>query len=333
MAFNRDDYARIKEYYENKKKAAKSRAEERSKTLCAEIPELAEVQKKLAATGPRIYEAVMDPEGDLEGKIAAIRKENEILLEKQKSILAAHGCPEDWLDVKYDCPICSDEGNVNGKMCICMKKVLIEEGYKTAGIAGLAGTHNFDTFDLSYYEYDREVYSMMKYVFDRARNYAENFKPGSSKSVMFFGGTGLGKTHLSVAIAKRVIELENYVVYGTAQNVFSDFEYERFERSRSEKGRSDAAESRTAKYFDCDLLVIDDLGTEIKTQAVTAFLYNLMNTRIGEGKPMIINTNLATPDSMVDRYDERIASRLFGEFLPYRFIGTDVRMLKLKKGK
>ena len=328
MAFNRSDYVKIKNSFAEKKEAAKATADEHTKRLCAEIPEFAEICRKLAATGPRIYEAATDPSADLESRLAEIKKENAALIEKQKQILKSNGYPEDWLDVKYECPICNDEGNVGGKMCVCMKNALIAAGYESAGIAGLCGTHSFDTFDLSYYSVNEEAYSNMKYVAERAKAYAENFKPGQSPSLLFFGGTGLGKTHLSIAVAKRVIELENDVVYGTAQNIFSDFEYERFGRSYS-----DTSASRTDKYFDCDLLIVDDLGTEIKTQAVTAFLYNLINTRLGAGKPMIINTNLTTPDAIVERYDDRVASRLLGEFLAYRFTGKDVRMLKLKKNR
>ena len=328
MAFNRSDYVRIKDSFTEKKEAAKATAEEHKKRLCAEIPELSDVCRKLAATGPRIFEAALGPADELEQRLSGIKKENAALLEKQKQILKSNGYPEDWLDVKYECPVCNDEGNVDGKMCICMKKELISAGYVSAGIAGLCETHSFDTFDLSYYSYNPEVYSNMKYIVERVRSYAESFKPETSPSLLFFGGTGLGKTHLSVAAAKLVIERENCVVYGTAQNIFSDFEFERFGRSFS-----DTSASRTDKYFDCDLLIIDDLGTEIKSQAVTAFLYNLINTRIGSGKPIIINTNLTTPDAIVERYDERVASRLLGEFLPYRFTGKDVRMLKLKKGR
>ncbi len=328
MAFNRSDYVRIKDSYTEKKEAAKATAEEHKKRLCAEIPELSDVCRKLAATGPRIYEAALGPADELENRLAAIKQENAALIERQKQILKSNGYPEDWLDVKYECPVCNDEGNVGGKMCVCMKKALIAAGYESAGIAGLCGAQNFDTFDLSYFSYNPEVYSNMKYILERARAYADGFKPGQSPSLLFFGGTGLGKTHLSVAVAKRVIELENDVVYGTAQNIFSDFEFERFGRSFS-----DTSASRTDKYFECDLLIIDDLGTEIRSQAVTAFLYNLINTRIGSGKQMIINTNLTTPDAIVERYDERVASRLLGEFLPYKFTGKDVRMLKLKKSR
>ena len=190
MAFYRPDYVKIKNAFTSKKEDAKAAAEERRRILCAEIPELASICRQLAATGPRIYEAAVNPEGDLEGKLAAIRKENESLLAREKQILADHGYPEDWLDVKYECPICSDEGNIGGVMCECMKKRLIEAGYETAGIAGLAATHGFETFDLSYYEYDRSVYANMKYVFERAEAYADAFSVGQSPSLLFLGGTG-----------------------------------------------------------------------------------------------------------------------------------------------
>ncbi len=173
MAFYRPDYVRVKNAFTSKKEEAKAASEERRAALSAEIPELDSICRQLSATGPRIFEAALHPEGDLEGKIAAIRKENEALLAEQKRILAEHGYPEDWFDVKYECPICNDEGNVDGVMCVCMKKQLIEAGYETAGIAGLAATHNFETFDLSYYDYDSEIRPKTKYVSERVKNYAE----------------------------------------------------------------------------------------------------------------------------------------------------------------
>ena len=111
----------------------------------------------------------------------------------------------------------------------------------------------------------------------------------------------------------------------TAQNVFSDFEFERFNRPY---GSGDSEPLRTGKYFDCDLLIIDDLGTEMTNQFTVSCLYNLINTRLNHGRPMIINTNLSR-DELRKRYADRITSRLFGEFCPLRFIGKDVRELKL----
>ena len=142
--------------------------------------------------------------------------------------------------------------------------------------------------------------------------------------MIFMGGTGLGKTHMSVAVAKAVVEAGYSVYYRTAEELFADFRAERFRRF------DDNSPVRTDRYAECELLVIDDLGTETSGRDVTSFLYSLLNMRINSGMPTLISTNLSHKD-MISVYDERIASRLLGEFLPYRFTGTDVRMQKLKE--
>ncbi|MBQ2766264.1 MAG: ATP-binding protein, partial [Clostridia bacterium] len=150
-----------------------------------------------------------------------------------------------------------------------------------------------------------------------------SFDGVNGENVFFCGTTGLGKTHLSTAIAKTLIERGFDVVYDTAQNILSDFEYERFGRSYG-----DDSESRTDKYFDCDLLIIDDLGTEMTNQFTVSCLYNIINTRINHSKSMLISTNL-TQNEIRERYSDRITSRLFGDFMVMRFVGKDIRLQKL----
>ena len=156
-----------------------------------------------------------------------------------------------------------------------------------------------------------------------AKKYAEEFDASSSQNIAMFGGTGLGKTHLSSAMAGVIIENGNDVYYTGANSMFADFEQKRFGSSADPD-----AEGDIEKYFSCDLLIIDDLGTEVSNQFTTSCLYNVINTRLNKGKPVIINTNL-TRDDVRKRYDERITSRLFGEFLPIMFLGRDMRELKL----
>ena len=157
------------------------------------------------------------------------------------------------------------------------------------------------------------------------RDYAENFKPGASRNLLFIGNTGLGKTHLSTAIAKKVIEGGCDVVYDTAQNIFADFEIEHFSRNRDE-------EDRTSRYFDCDLLIIDDLGSEMSNQFTVSVLYLLINTRLNRGLSTMISTNLNQKE-LRERYWDRITSRLFGEYRILLFLGTDVRAQKIRQGK
>lgn len=318
MSFNREDYVKVKTSFEDRRRKAEFDAlDEKRKAVCAVIPELKEICDKLDATGPRVYAAALEGKENYAERLAAIRRENEELLKKQSELLLSHGYPEDYFDIEYNCPICHDEGNVDGKMCVCMKNELIKAGYESSGISGLCEKMSFDTFDLSYYS--GEDRKNMEVVLTKSREFAENFKDTGSGSVLFFGGTGLGKTHLSVAVAKRIIEGGHWCVYTTAGTLFSELRDTRFE------GKEDVN-----KYYDCELLVIDDLGTELNGRDIVPFLYNLLNSRINTGKSTLISTNLSQK-KLLELYDERIVSRLFGEFLPFRFTGRDVRMQKLQR--
>ena len=320
MSFNRDDYVMIKKSFDNRRGEAERIADERRKTLCEEIPELKKICGLLGDTGPRVYAAALQGGEEYPKKLQAIKRENAELLQRQREILFEFGFPTDYLDVKYNCPICRDEGNIDGKMCECMKKELIIAGYASAGIAGLCGKMSFDTFDLSYYTgADRKN---MEIVLQRMREYAENFTGEDSGSVLFFGGTGLGKTHLSVAVAKKVIEGGHTCIYTTSGDLFSDYRKYRFDNGENDR--------KTDKYTDCELLVIDDLGTELNGKDIAPFFYNLLNQRLNAGRSTLISTNLSN-NKLLEMYGERIVSRLLGEFLTFRFTGKDVRMQKLQK--
>ena len=321
MSFNREDYKNVKESFDARRKKAVSEAELRKAQVCAKLPEMKKICDSLEETGPKIYAAALEGRDNYEQRLNNIRYETEKMLERQKELLLANGYPEDYLDVRYNCPLCCDEGNIQGKMCSCLRSELVKAGYESSGIGGLCGKMSFETFYLSYYS--GEDRSNMELVLQKAKEYAENFNGTGSGSMLFFGGTGLGKTHLSVAVTKRVIERGYYCVYTTSDKLFSDLRDERF---RNADGKS---VSKTAKYGDCELLIIDDLGTELNGRDIVPFLYSLLNQRINSGASTVISTNLSHKE-LLNVYDERIVSRLFGEFLPYKFTGKDVRMQKLQ---
>jgi DNA replication protein DnaC len=189
----------------------------------------------------------------------------------------------------------------------------------------LIKTQSFETFDISFYKDDKKASANIDTILSACRSYADEFSAGSRSNLLFRGSTGLGKTHLSTSIAKVVIERGYDVVYDTAQNIFTDFESERFSHNYNNGG----SEKLTARYLDCDLLIIDDLGAEMSNQFTVSCLYNIINTRINFDRSAIINTNL-TWDELRRRYSDRITSRLFGEFKPYEFIGSDIRAKKLR---
>lgn len=325
MSYNKENFKRISEEYMTKNLRAKEDAEKRKKVLHARFPEIKGIDSELSMTGLKLMQAAKGDPATLSERIDALRKDNEELLAARRDFLRSKGIPEDYSDVHYECPECMDTGMINGVMCKCMRRALTLAGYESSGIGKLIAKQSFDNFDLSYYTGAERV--KMENALEKAKDFAACFGDEKARNLLFMGTTGLGKTHLSSAIAKAVIDRGYDVVYETANNIFGDFEYERFGRGYQYQG-----ESRTAKYFDCELLIIDDLGTEVSNQFTVATLYNLLNSRLIEEKSMIISTNIGK-EELFSRYADRITSRIFGEFELVLFAGKDIRSQKLARGE
>jgi len=327
MSYNRNNYLRIKREYDGKNLRAKEAAERRMNELHEKVLDVRMIDVLMSQTAYKVMETTLSTpdKAEREAKLEEIRREMRALEADRARLLVQNGYPADYSDVKYECPICSDIGcTTDGKMCVCMKKKLIMAGFESSGISELMKTQSFETFDLRYY--DDASRPTVQHALESVKQYADSFGDGTG-NLLLIGPTGLGKTHLSTSAAAVVISKGYDVVYESAQNIFDDFEADRFSRSRY--SASDA-EDPTERYFECDLLIIDDLGTEMTNQFTISALYNLLNTRIIKHAPMIINTNL-TRDELRRRYADRITSRLFGEFVPLLFSGRDVRALKLMK--
>lgn len=321
MGYNKNNFKRIREEYATKHLIAEQAADARRFELHAALPEVADIDALLSKTGLALMGASLLDEEARERRLKELREENLRLNAKRNEILEKAGYPADYSDVKYECPACSDSGYVGIRMCDCMKRALILAGYESSGIGKSIESQSFDNFSLDYYKTDERTFRSMTSVLNACRSYAESFDPEKSGNLLMLGGTGLGKTHLSSAIARRVIEGGFDVRYTTAINLFGDFETEQF-GNRVPRGEL------TDAYFDCDLLILDDLGTELVNQFTVSCLYNLLNVRINRRLPILISTNL-DQRALLDTYSERITSRLFGEFVPAVFSGVDVRRQKL----
>lgn len=322
MGYNQANYARIRKEYETKYLRAREAADLRRSEALFTIPELADIDRALGRTGLIVMSAAMQGE-NVDEKIQAARMENQALQDKKRQLLISHGFPADYTEVKYECPLCHDEGFYEFKICSCMKKRLVEAAYESSGMAHLLRTQSFETFDLGYYADDAKTLAHMKHVLDITKAYAEEFDASSSSNMIFMGGTGLGKTHLSTSIARRIIDKGFDVFYAGSITMISDFEMQRY-------GNSAGGETGlgTSQYFDCDLLIIDDLGTEVINQFTTTVLYNVVNTRLNRKKATIINTNFSQ-DELRHKYTDRITSRIFGEYRVIPFVGKDVRRRKI----
>lgn len=319
MSYKREDFDRIKTEFENKRINAIADAEARTAVIHKKYPEIKAIDDKLSSTGINIMNEAMKGKDGLEERIKAIEEDNLALQEERKSLIAKLGLPADCTDIKYQCPDCSDTGYKGLKMCHCFKAELAKCALNSSGLGNLLKDQSFETFSLMYYKDNQQNYEKMKAFLEKCRNYAENFTQKSG-NLMLLGPTGLGKTHISTSIAKVVIEKGFDVVYDSAQNIFSDFGKEEF---KYQNGLTD-------KYFNCDLLIIDDLGSEMHTPFTVSCLYNLVNTRLNSNKSMIINTNYNS-DELRKLYTDRITSRFLGFFDVILFAGKDIRMQKLQR--
>ncbi len=328
MGYNKENFKRIREEYATKALRAEEEADTRRQELYEAIPEVRQLDSRLSAFGLRIMQAALK-EGNTGEGILRLREENARIRAARSALLTQHGYPVDYSDPHYECTDCRDSGYVGIQMCACMRRRLVAAGMESSGLSELMRKQSFDNFSLDYYRTSPEEYQIMQTNLQNIRRYAENFSIEEGKpmptSLLFVGGTGLGKTHLSTAVAREVISRGYDVYYNSAVGMISDFEFRRFGNGMVAGGGEDVS-----RYIDCDLLIIDDLGTEVVNQFTLSSLYYVINTRLNLQKPMIISTNLKSAE-LRKTYTDRIASRLTGEFQVVPFYGTDVRKQKLQE--
>ncbi len=309
-----DNYRKVKEDIENRRMQARATAEERNAMLRDRYEDIRAIDDELTKTGLLLFRAATRGES-----IEGIRERNRELNERRRALLVRYGYPESYTDVQYTCPLCSDTGFQGIRMCTCFREALIRENIRSSGIGNLMDRQSFENFDLSWYKRKSEqAYQHMCRVYELTKAYAEDFHTGA-ENLLLIGPTGSGKTHISTAIASVVVSRGYGVIYDTAQNVVEAFEADHFRRSRDEGHASD-------KYLECDLLVLDDLGTEFLNSFSLSCLYNLINTRQNRGLTTVISTNLSVK-SLAERYEDRIYSRLVGcDFRILSFDGNDHRI-------
>ncbi len=309
---------------DNRRNAAEDAAEKRRRELEEVSPELRAVNTEIASAGLRAIKAIGMGQ-DAGEYIAKLAQENLELQKKRKSILESLGLDENVLDVHYTCPKCEDTGIFDGHYCTCIKSLVTQMQSDNLNMCAPAKTSTFESFRLDYYngvvipETGESAYERMSQILAFCKGWAEDFDR-NSQSILMFGNTGLGKTHLSLAIANVVVSKGYNVIYKTAGTLFSQLEKERF-------GRLKGNESPEEEVLSCDLLILDDLGSEFITQFTVSEVYNIINSRMLAGKPTIINTNLKY-DEIADKYNPRVYSRIIGDYVPLEFIGFDIRQIK-----
>ncbi len=279
-------------------------------------PKLNEIDFALSKIGADIAIAAMSGGSRA---VETLKDEANLLTAEKNAILKKSKIE----NIDYDCTLCNDTGYINGKICDCVKE--IAKNIITKELCSLMPISEctFDNFKLKYYT-DADSEKRMRGIFNICKEYAENFAPETASNLLFMGASGLGKTHLSLAITGEVVKKGYLPVYGPAENLFNMIEKERFSSFGNE---SDSYNT----MINCDLLVIDDLGSEFMTTFSKSILYNLINSRILSKKPTIISTNL-TMKEIEKLYSPRIASRLLGCYDARLFLGKDIRQQKAMKG-
>ena len=288
-----------------------------------QVPRIREIDKQLQQTMLQAASAAFTPGADVSAQLEQA-KLNNLSLQEERRVLAQLNFEEGFLDESPICPLCGGEGYVGTQMCECLQELCRQEQKKELTLL-TGGQEHFGQFRLDYYP-DRidpnlgmNIRTVMEKTYETCRRYAATFG-NKSVNLLFSGETGLGKTFLSACIARAVAENGHSVVYETAGHLFSALERAKF-------GGSEEERRSVEKYTDCDLLIVDDLGTEMPGQFVTSSLYNLINDRILSGKATVISTNLNTED-LSKRYSPQIASRLRGNYVRVPFLGDDIRMKK-----
>ena len=297
---------------------------EREREVSTRAPELREIDAALRGLVGEVV-ALTAAGGDAAGALAEIGRKSAALCAEREAALLSHGYPAGYLDEQHTCPDCRDSGYLpGGKMCACLTALYEEERERELASALRLGAEGFAGFDLSYYE--GEARECMELTVNFAREYAVNFGPASA-NLLFQGGTGLGKTLLSGCVAKVVSGRGFTVVYETAQGAFGAFEEQKFSRG-SESG--EAAAEKARRILSCELLILDDLGTEMTTSFTQSALYNILDARLTAGRKTIVSTNLSDAD-IAARYIPQAVSRLNGEFDTLLFMGRDIRAMKKQR--
>ena len=323
MAYSAEVVRRARARLAQAKEDRESENREHLANAYTKVPRIREIDMQLRRTMAQAAQAAFLQGSDGRELMEQIKGAN-LELQQERAKLAAAYFEEGYLDESPICPLCGGSGYVGSNMCECLRELCRQEQKKEVSI--LSGSKDtFNQFRLEYYpeRVDPQYGASPRVIMERnlkiCRTYALTFTP-SAGNLLFVGGTGLGKTFLSACIARGVADRGYSVLYESSAHLFAKLEQAKF--TPSEEARREAE-----KFTACDLLILDDLGTEMPGQFVTAALYSLLNDRILAGKPMVISTNLNV-DELARRYSPQIASRLHGGFQRLIFVGEDIRVLK-----
>lgn len=326
MALRNSQYDILVRAYNQKQLRNKHELDMRTREIYQHIPRIEEINQEIASVSVAQAKELLDGS---EHALARLKAKIADLSEERTILLLRYGYPKDYLTLPCDCPDCHDTGYIGNEKCHCFKQAAIDMLYTQSNLKEILYTENFNTFSFDYYDNTEEnpitgktAYANMKEIHTRCRQFVTQFG-GSFENLLFYGGTGIGKTFLSNCIAKELLDRSFSVIYLTAIQLFDLFSRYTFENESDDTATDDMLQF----ILDCDLLIIDDLGTELSNAFTNSKLFYCLNERYVRKKSVLISTNLSL-DKINQVYSERIFSRLSSNFTLLKFYGEDIRIQK-----
>lgn len=312
--------------YERKRDLAEKELASRKKKVYYRIPEIKEIDNEVSKIGLKLAKLILLNPKDKDNILNETKTEMEKLKNRKDQLLNDFKVPQGYLNLKYDCPICKDTGFLkSGNKCNCLKQLIINNAYNMSNLSRILNTQNFSTFDPSKFSFDRDEQigispqENILEILSICEGFVMDFDKDNDENMLFYGDTGLGKSFMSNCIAKELLDKGYIVIYQTAFKMFEIIEDYKFKNADDH-----ISKDNYENLFDCDLLIIDDLGTELTNSFTNSELFNILNTRLLSGKKTIISTNLS-PIQLGEIYTQRIFSRVFDRFRMIKFIGNDLR--------
>ena len=323
MPLTNSQYNTLMRAYEEKQVRSRDLQNARFEKACRLIPELRQLEDSISRCSVEQAKKLLN--GD-DSALASLKDQLQELSTRRMSLLKEAGLPSDYLEPSYDCPDCHDTGYVDNHKCHCFQKATIDLFYTQSHLKGLLETENFDSFSFDYYSQNyidrlsgQNSLQLAKRAYNECQNFIQTFD-SEHNNLLLFGTTGIGKTFLTHCIAKEIMNSIHSVLYLTATDFFDAL-------LSKALGRTDESLNLYEQIQECDLLIIDDLGTERNTEFVISQLFVCLNDRILNQKSTIISTNL-TLDEIKSNYTERTFSRISNHYRILRLAGDDIRIQK-----
>lgn len=323
MGYSREVHEAALKKLNQRQAKSEALAKEKRNNFFLKYPRAREIEYEISKTAIRLSKAVLRG-ADVKIQLEKLKQNNLQLQKELQKILIDAGLPTNFLDTNYVCNLCKDRGFIDGHRCKCLNNLLKEEAYNRINSLSPMTLTSFENFSLNYYptepqqEGQTSPRKRMAAILKYCKNYAINFSP-STKSLLMQGGTGLGKTYLSLAIAKVVIDNGFGVIYGSVPNILSRIEREHF--------KENSGVYTEDHLIACDLLILDDLGTEFLNRFSNSSVYNIINSRIMANRSTIISTNLNMRE-LEKHYSDRLVSRFMENYVKLSFLGKDIRQIK-----